>query len=97
MLKKSVKPQFEYAGHSIGLKFQQYENEWHLSTFSMSSREIIGGTYPKHFAEDEALEAITNLTMNDKNLNSEDLASVEQSVRNAITRLIAKTEFQAVN
>lgn len=97
MFKKSVKPEFEYAGHAIGLKFQQYENEWHLSTFSLSSREIIGGTYPKNFAEDEALDAITNLTMNDKNLNSEDLASVETSTRNAIARLVAKNEFQAVN
>jgi hypothetical protein len=96
MFKKSVKPQFEYAGHAMGLKFQQFENEWHLSTFSMSSREIIGGTYPKNFAEDEALDAITNLTMSDKNLDSENLASVEESTRNAIARLISKTEFQAV-
>jgi hypothetical protein len=97
MFKKSVKPVFEYAGHAMGLKFIPSGNEWHIETFTMSSREIEGGTYPKHFAENEALDTITNVTMNDKNLQSENLASVQESVSNAIARLIAIGYFQAVN
>jgi hypothetical protein len=97
MFKKSVKPEFEYAGHGIGLKFKQSGNEWHVITFSMSSRAIEGGIYPRHFAEGEAIDAITNLTIDDKNLDAENLASVESSVRNVITRLIADGTFQAVN
>lgn len=97
MFKKSVKPQFKYAGHSIGLKFKNSGNDWHLITFSMSSEPIEGGTYPKHFAEGEAIDAITNLTMDDKNLDSENLKSVESSVNKAITRLIADGTFEVIN
>lgn len=97
MFTKSVKPEFEYAGHGIGLKFKESEGEWFLITFSMSSREIEGGIYPRHFAEGEAIDAITNLTMDDKSVNVSELKSVKASVQNAIARLIANGTFQAVN
>lgn len=96
MFIKSVKPEFEYAGHFIGLKYKQEGNDWNLITFSMGKREIEGGIYPQHFAESEAIDAITNLTIDDKNLDSENLKSVRASVENAITRLIADGTFEAV-
>lgn len=93
MFKKSVKPEFEYAGHGIGLIYETDGTEWTLQVFSMSNRD----GYDKHDAELEAFNAIVNRVMFDKDLEVENLKSLEVSVQKAISKNIANGTFKAVN
>lgn len=99
MFTKSLEARFECAGHGIAVTFHRdiSDNTYYAETKSVYARLIEGGIYPVFFAEGEALDAITNLTMNDKNLNAEDVASVEASVSRAISKLIKDGIFEAVN
>jgi hypothetical protein len=99
MATKSLDALFECAGHGIAVTFHRdiSDNTYYAETKSVYARLIEGGIYPVFFAEGEALDAITNLTMNDKSIDAENVASVEASVRNAIARLIADGTFKAVN
>ncbi len=99
MSTKSLDAQFEFAGHGIAVTFHRdiTDNTYYAETKSVYARLIDGGIYPVFFAEGEALDIITNLTMTDKNLNAEDIASVEASTLKAIARLIVDGTFQAVN
>jgi hypothetical protein len=93
MFKKSIKPQFEYAGHGIGLIYETDGTEWTLQVFSMSNRD----GYDKDDAELEAWNSIVNIVMFDKDLEVENLKSLEVSVQKAIAQNIAYGTFQAVN
>lgn len=93
MFKKSVKPVFEYQGHGIGLIYENDGTEWTLQVFSMSNHD----GYDKQDAELEAWNAIANIVMFDKDLEVENLKSLEASVQKAIAQNITSGNFQAVN
>lgn len=92
-MSKSVKAEFIYAGHSMGLVFSNMGNGWHVATQSTGYEQIEGGVYPRHFAEGEAIDAITNLTIDDKNLDAGNLESVRNAVTRAIGQLISEGVF----
>lgn len=97
-MEKTIKALFTYAGHTMGVQFaQDQDGTYYVQTVSLTSRPIEDGTYPKFFAEGEAVNLITNEVMGSKTLDASDRASVEGEINSVIKKLIADGTFEAVN
>lgn len=88
---KKTEALFIYAGHLMALKFTEHPDV-HIETVSVAHREIFEdgqnmGTYPKYFAECEALDIITDRVSDFKDAGAT-LEGTEAIARNVIRALI---------
>jgi hypothetical protein len=87
---------FEYAGHTmtVGIFEDETSSDVSYEIVSTSATPIEGGTYPKHFAEYEASEELSNEIISGKDSvdNAQDMANV---IRQSVARIIARGVFKA--
>lgn len=87
---------FIYLGHTCTaniIKDYSY-GDYRLEVESLHAEPIEKGIYPVNFAIEQATEEITNLTMNDKNLDETNGLSVANAVDSAIRQLITNGTFE---
>ncbi len=86
---------FVYAGHTltVGIFEDETSDDISWECASTSSVTIEGGTYPKHFAELEACDLLSEEIISGKDSvdNAQDMENV---IRKNVTRLIAQGVFQ---
>lgn len=88
----------KYAGHTLEVRVlkHSFDGEFYLEIESVKAEPIEGGIYPKHFAEGEVNDAITELTSGYKDLDSFNELSAIACVNRAIHENITAGIFQAV-
>lgn len=99
-MEKMTEALFIYAGHTMAIKLTECPDV-HIETVSIASRELITpagqnmGTFPKYFAECEAIDIITaRITNKDAGATIE---GTEAIVRSVIREAIQSQLFEAVN
>lgn len=103
---KTTEPLFIYAGHTLRLTITGTDlssdiEDFALETESVWAHELIEdgqnmGTYPKYFAECEALDILVAEFMTHKDSGAT-IEQVEDLARAYVRKFIADGTFQAVN
>lgn len=106
-MEKTTEALFIYAGHTMAIRIYRDEltagvftDDWRIEANSLSSVELTDpetflGTYPKHFAEYEAIDiVISRITAKDAGTT---LEITEQSARDAVRVAISEGILQGVN
>jgi hypothetical protein len=106
-MEKTTEALFVYAGHTMAIRIYRDEltadffgSDWLVEANSLSSVELTDaetflGTYPKHFAEYEAIDIVINRITN-KDAGTT-LEITEQSARDAVRVAISEGVLQGVN
>ena len=88
---------FTYAGHtmSLGIFEDETSNDISWTVASTFSTPIEGGVYPRHFAELEACEILSELIVTN-NVGVESVIDMVKVLKDNATRSIAKGVFGEV-